>query len=122
MMSGQQRRKACNDPGTVCPENGEDIGPLGLRQPQPFEFMKGGDGDFHLQLSGKRVESRPEMTEVETGGERLNEENHGKQRMDDGLLDIDDVKPFSKEKLCDFRDDSNPVLSNDRQDIEILFL
>jgi hypothetical protein len=53
---------------------------------------------------------------------RLDEEDHGELGMDDRLLDVDDVQASLEEKLRHLRDNSNLILSDHRDDIEIFFL
>jgi hypothetical protein len=50
----------------------------------------------------------------------LNEEDHGELGMDDRLLNVDDVQTLLIDKLCHFRDNPNLILSDHRDDIEIL--
>jgi hypothetical protein len=52
----------------------------------------------------------------------LDEKHHGKLGMNDRLLNVNDVQPSPEEKLGHFRDDPNLILSDHRDDIEILFL
>jgi hypothetical protein len=51
----------------------------------------------------------------------LDEKDHCELGMNHRLFNVDDVKPFLKEKLGYFRDDPNPIFSNHRDDIEIFF-
>jgi hypothetical protein len=52
----------------------------------------------------------------------LDEEHHGELGMDDRLLNIHDVQALFKEQSGHFRDDTNLIFSDHRDDIRILFL
>jgi hypothetical protein len=50
----------------------------------------------------------------------LDEKHHGELGMDDRLFNVDDVQTSLEEKLRHLRDNPNLVLSDHRDDIEIL--
>jgi len=58
---------------------------------------------------------------LKTGLEWSDEEHHGELGMDDRLLNIHDVQPLLKEQLGHFRDNTNLIFSDHRDNVRVSF-
>ena len=84
--------------------------------------MKRGHRNIHPPFLCQPIEICSQLIRLEMGLERLDEEDHGELGVNDRLLNIDDVQSLLKEQLCHFRDNTDLILSDHRDDIRILFL
>ena len=84
--------------------------------------MKRRNGDLHLQFISQLVKAGFDYPYMEMGSKGLDEKDHRKLRMDHRLLNVDDVKAVLEEKPGHFRDNTNLILSDHRDDIKVLLL